>query len=224
MEGQKLTLIVSGMLWRNGLIMQDTETGSLWSHITGDALMGRHKGRTLSTVPVVQTTWSDWSRSHPDTKVLKKSREIRSSAYESYFRDPARTGLFRTEWLKDRLPGKELVHGIADGPHSLAVPDEQIPRGELLRATLGEEPVLVVRTSDNGVRAYRARTNKGLVTLQPGAKPGQYTDRETGSLWDLHQGVCLKGKRKGDHLEPLNVTAAFWFAWSTFYPNTHIAP
>jgi len=204
--------------------MQDLETGNLWSHITGEGLAGEHKGLTLSTVPVVQTTWSDWHRTHPDTKLLKKSREIRSSNYEAYFKDPTRYGLFRTEWLRDRMPGKELVYGITDGPHSLAVPDKKMKKGDLLGATLGEREVLVVRTSDNGVRAYIARRGKGGLTFRQGPEPGEYADKETGSIWDLDRGVCVKGKRKGERLEPLRVTAAFWFAWSTFYPNTRIAP
>lgn len=223
-KGQRLTLIVSGRLWRNGLVMQDIETGSFWSHITGDGLMGKYEGRTLSTIPVVQTKWSDWSRAHPDTKLLKKSRAVRSSAYEAYFTDPARLGLFRTEWLRDRMPGKELVHGITEGPHALAVRDKDITRGAPLRATLGEGPVLVVRASDNGVRAYRARTSEGGLNLRQDTKSGQYVDKETGSHWDIDRGVCMTGKRKGERLEPLNVMAAFWFAWSTFYPNTKIVP
>jgi hypothetical protein len=204
--------------------MQDLESGSLWSHITGDGMMGKYEGRTLSTVPVVQTTWSDWSQAHPDTKLLRKSRAVRSSAYEAYFKDPEKHGIFRTEWLRDRMPGKALVHGIADGPHSLAVSDEEIKRGKPLQTSLGEGRVLVVRASDNGVRAYRARTSSGGLTLRPGTKSGQFVDKETGSHWDLDRGVCSAGKRKGEHLEPLQVTVAFWFAWSTFYPNTGIAP
>ena len=220
-DKQPLTLIVSGRLWRNGLVMQDLETRSYWSHITGVGLLGRHKGRSLSTIPVVQTTWSDWHRTHPETKLLKKSREIRSSAYEAYFKDPARFGLFRTEWLRDQMPGKELVHGIADGPHSLAVPDKKIRKGDLLWANLGERGVLVIRTLDSGVRAYLAAT---ATRLQAGPVPGEYADKETGSIWDLNRGICVSGRRKGEHLEALRVTAAFWFAWSTFYQNTRIVP
>jgi len=83
--------------------------------------MGKFKGLSLATVPAVQTTWSEWHRAHPETKLLKKSREVRSSAYEAYFKDATRYGLFRTEWLTDRMPGKALVHGITDGPHARGV-------------------------------------------------------------------------------------------------------
>ena len=59
------------MLWRNSLVMMDEETGSLWSHVVGEALQGPLKGKVLKTVPVVQTSWAAWIKQHPDTKVLK---------------------------------------------------------------------------------------------------------------------------------------------------------
>jgi hypothetical protein len=220
---QRLTMTVSGTLWRNGLVMEDLETGTYWSQITGEGVTGKFKGKTLLTVPVVQTAWSDWYRSHPDTKVLKKNRAIRSSVYEAYFKDPTRNGLFRTEWLINQMPGKELVHGVADGPHALAVRDKTLKRGNLLHATLGDKAVLVVRTSDNGVRAYFASTSEGrTLKFHPGKDPNSAMDRETGSTWNLAQGICIAGEYQGKKLEPLPVTVAFWFAWSTFYPNTRI--
>lgn len=158
-----LTFIVSGKLWRNSLIMQDKETGSLWSHITGECLDGELKGSQLKMIPVVQTTWAEWSADHPQTRVLKKSEEIKSSGYENYFADPERTGLFRTVWLQDRLPGKSLVHGVLLGPHSLAVTDSALVVGRPIAATMGEVKVSVSRDQDGGVRAVREDTGAELI-------------------------------------------------------------
>jgi hypothetical protein len=221
-DDQKLTFIVSGRLWRNSLIMQDKETGSFWNHVTGEALIGKLKGKRLTILPVVQTTWSRWVGAHPKTKVLKKEEEITSSVYENYFRDPARTGMFRTHWLMDRLPGKKLIHGIALGPHALAVPDDKLKPGRLLQSKLGEKTVLVVQALDGGVRAFLAEVGEKRLTFRPESKERQYLDRETGSVWDLEQGICRSGKLKGEKLKQLPVTMAFWFAWSTFYPNTEV--
>lgn len=217
-----LTFIVSGRLWRNSLIMQDRETGSYWSHVTGKALIGKLKGKHLSTLPVVQTSWSNWVNRHPDTKVLKKEKEIRSSNYENYFKDPDRIGIFRTRWLMERLPGKKLIHGITLGPHALAVPDDKLKPDMLLEGKLGEAVVLVVRTSEGGVRAFLAKVGDKSLTFRRGSKELQYVDRQTKSIWDLEQGLCLSGKLKGKKLQQLTVTVAFWFAWSTFYPNTKV--
>jgi hypothetical protein len=158
-----LNFIVSGKLWRNSLIMQDQETGSLWSHVTGECLEGEYVGTQLEMIPVVQTTWQEWSKDHPGTRVLKKEAEITSSQYERYFSDPERAGLFRTTWLMDRLPGKSLVHGVLLGPHSAAVTDAALVAGKPVAADLGGVTVNLMRDPDGGVRAAREDTDAELV-------------------------------------------------------------
>ena len=180
LDGETLTLIVSGKLWRNSLIMMDEESGSLWSHINGRCLEGIHVGRELGHMPSVQTTWSAWKKAHPQTRVLKKSEEILSSRYERYFADPDRAGMFRTMWLKDRMSAKALVHGLIDGPHAVAVTDKALKPGDELVVDLAGNDVRVVRDADGGVRAFAADGGELLVRT------------------------------------------AFWFAWSTFYPNTAV--
>jgi len=180
-KDKTLTFIVSGKLWRNSLVMQDKETGSLWSHVTGECLEGEYKGVQLEMVPVVQTTWEQWSADHPATRVLKKSEEINSSPYESYFNDPEKTGMFRTVWLQDRLPGKTLIHGLMLGTHSLAVTDAVLGPGEAVTGKLGEVEVKMTRNADGGVSAVRTDTGAAVI-----------------------------------------VRTAYWFAWSTYFPNTGV--
>lgn len=186
-------------------------------------MIGKLEGERLSTLPAVQTTWSEWVNNHPGSKVLKKDKEIRSSHYEEYFKDPDRTGLFPTKWLKESLPGKTLIHGTTLGPHALAVPDDKLLPGEFLQSKLGEEYVVVVRALDGGVRAFLAKAGEKGLTFKHGSKKGQYIDKQTGSIWDLEQGICRSGKLKGEKLQELTITKAFWFAWSNFYPNTKVA-
>ena len=162
-EDKTLTFIVSGKLWRNSLIMQDKETGSLWSHVTGECLEGDYKGMQLEMIPVVQTTWAQWSADHPATRVLKKSEEIKSSPYESYFSDPEKNGLFRTAWLQDRMPGKSLIHGLTLGAHSLAVADSALSEGDSITGKVGEVEVKVTREADGGVTAVRTDTGGALI-------------------------------------------------------------
>ena len=180
-EDRTLNFIVSGKLWRNSLVMQDKETGSLWSHVTGECLEGEYKGVQLEMIPVVQTTWEQWSADHSETRVLKKSEEIKASPYEKYFQDPEKIGLFRTAWLQDRLPGKTLIHGLVLGAHSLAVTDEVLLPGEAVAGKLGEVEVTMTRNADGGVIAVRKDT----------------------------AGVLI-------------VRTAYWFAWSTYFPNTAV--
>lgn len=158
-----LTLIVSGKLWRNSLIMMDEETQTLWSHVSGEGLDGPLAGRSLETIPSVQTTWKQWVAAHPETRVLKKPEEISSSRYAGYMEDPERVGIFRTFWLKDLMPAKTLVHGIARGSHAVAIADADLATGAHKEIDLGGETVTFFRDQDGGVRARDGRGEEILV-------------------------------------------------------------
>lgn len=175
------TFQVSGKLWRNSFIMEDRETSTSWSHVTGRALAGPGRGAQLRALPSVQTTWAEWRNAHPDTEVLQKSEEVLSSRYEAYFVDPDRMGLFRAQWLNEVMPGKALVWGANVGVHAVAVTDEALADDSKVEVSLGETRVVVERGVDGGVRAFA-----------------------------------------GDDRDEVPVTRAFWFAWSSFYPNTQV--
>jgi hypothetical protein len=165
-DDRELSFIVSGKLWRNSLVMQDRETNSLWSHITGECLEGELVGTQLEMIPMVQTTWKEWVAAHPETRVLKKDEEVLSSRYERYFTDPERTGMFRAQWLREKMPGKDLVQGIVIGPHALAVRDDGLPPGAVREGEVGEVPMKITRGADGGVRAWRTDTDEELRVLQ----------------------------------------------------------
>ncbi len=219
-----LTFIVSGRLWRDSLIMQDKETGTFWSHVTGEALLGSLTGASLESIPSVQTSWAEWFREHPDTKLLRKSRMVRSSVYESYFRNEKRMGLglMRGSWAHNRMPGKTIIHGVAIGPHTAAIADTWLRENQMENLLLGEEPVVVMRGDDGGVRAWKAKSGSyERLTFQK-TSDDHYIDDQTGSTWSLEEGRCVTGQLEGIHLESVQVTTAFWFAWSSFYPNTQV--
>jgi hypothetical protein len=172
---------VSGKLWRNSFVMEDRETSTSWSHVTGRALDGPGRGAQLQALPSVQTTWAAWKKAHPDTDVLKKSKEVLSSHYTNYFDNPERMGLFRAQWLTDVMPGKTLIWGATVGVHAVAVTDGALVEGDAAEVVLGETGVVIERGADGGVRAFT-----------------------------------------GENRDEIPVTRAFWFAWSSFYPNTQV--
>ena len=71
-DGRASTLGVSGMLWRDALLMYDRASSSLWTQITGEAVAGPMKGKKLDELPSEMTTWRVWKAKHPDTLVLDK--------------------------------------------------------------------------------------------------------------------------------------------------------
>lgn len=214
------TFQVSGRLWRNSLIMVDRETGTFWSQVTGRAIDGTHRGSQLEKIASVETTWKKWREAHPDTALLKKSEAVSASHYQRYFDDPERMGLFRAQWLAEKMPGKTMVYGAAIGPHALAVTDEAL-EDRLAEGTLGDAQVVLARGRDGGVRGFVARAGGESITFSRDSGSGNYSD-SSGSTWDLDSGRCVAGPRSGERLEVVAVTPVYWFAWSNFYPNTQV--
>lgn len=219
--GRPLTFLVSGKLWRNSLIMEDAQTHSTWSHVLGKALLGPMKGTHLRVVPSVQTTWKAWFAAHPDTLLLKKEKAVTSSPYQSYFDDPEKTGLFRAQWLAGRLPGKELIYGLHVGPHAAAVAAGALQSRDVVRLELGEASVIVFRSADGGVRAYRLPSGEKTLLLKHLGGVAVAGDG-SGRRWSLEDGRCLSGPCTETPLDELPVEVAYWFAWSGFYPNTQV--
>ena len=62
----------SGFLYRSNKLMFDRQTDSLWNQFTGEPVTGPlvDSGIKLKIRPVVITTWAQWKKSHPTTKVL----------------------------------------------------------------------------------------------------------------------------------------------------------
>ena len=201
--------------------MQDRETGSAWSQVTGRAIDGKAKGAQLQKMQAVETTWASWFAGHPETVVLKKSEEVLDSHYRSYFEDPESMGVFRGQWLTERMPGKTLVFGLSVGLHAAALTDDALEGGRLVAVDLGGTPVVVMRGADDGVRAWIPRSGGTDLELTADPKGGVVRDAD-GSTWDLVSGRCSSGPRAGESLESVAVTPVYWFAWSNFYPNTKV--
>lgn len=73
-NGETLTLGVSGKVQDGNLVMYDKRTGSLWLQRTGEALEGRLQGTVLKELPQSQydagVRLDEWREKHPETKVL----------------------------------------------------------------------------------------------------------------------------------------------------------
>lgn len=225
-DGQELTFGVSGKLWQDALVMYDRQTRSLWSHVTGEAIKGKLKGKKLTIVPAVQTTWREWKVAYPSTKVLKKSQRLFSSTYKRYNEDPYRLGIFGTKNPDKILEGKEVVLGVRIGDDvQVAYPLSRLQRNPVVNDEL-EGTALVVAYSKQAraAYAYSRRVDSRVLTFQLGGDLSalEMVDQETGSRWNAVTGVAISGPLAGKRLERLFQTQVFWFAWRNFFPKTRV--
>jgi len=81
-KGEKLIFGVSGLLYNSDVLLYDRKTESLWSQIMSEAVAGPFKGVQLRRLPLHHTTWKEWLKRYPGTRVL--------STNTGYIRDYAR--------------------------------------------------------------------------------------------------------------------------------------
>ncbi|MBI4521491.1 MAG: DUF3179 domain-containing protein [Gemmatimonadetes bacterium] len=66
--GQTLTFGVSGMLYRDALVMYDRQTGTLWSQVDGRGIQGALAGARLEPLPSIHATWKEWRATYPTSR------------------------------------------------------------------------------------------------------------------------------------------------------------
>ena len=57
-------------LYNGVVIMCDRDTQSVWLQVAGQAVKGPRRGAQMASRPLLDTTWGEWKRLHPDTLVM----------------------------------------------------------------------------------------------------------------------------------------------------------
>ena len=122
---QTLTFGVSGMIYKDALIMFDRETASMWIQVDGRSILGPLAGRHLTALPAIRATWKQWKTLYPESQVLSKNA-ITPSAYTAYNgnRD---LGILGRRNEDDRVNGKERIRGIVNDVTSIAFSGRRRP-------------------------------------------------------------------------------------------------
>ena len=199
---KEITLQVSGKLWRRSLVMQDVETGTLWSHLLGKAMRGDLEGTRLVQIPSTITTWKAWEKSHPKTTVLAMSRTSRE---------------FQVEVQK--RPGT-FVLGYVERSKTRAYPFDLLLKEEVVNDRFEGSGIVVTfhpGTTESHLFSCKVDDKNRTFTA---LEPGQMKDKETGSVWNSATGVCLQGSEKGSRLEELPSIISFRRAWDAFHPES----
>lgn len=241
---QELTFGVSGKLWKNVLIMYDRQTGSLWSHLTGEAVVGPLSGRRLKTHPAAMMTWGEWLKLRPATLVLEKPAGLRGmrDPYEDYYYS-ARTGILPEKHRDNRLHPKTWVIGLVLGNPSgrgeasaKAYPFPELDRTGLLNDRFEDRDLVVTycKEARSGAVFDRSLDGKALTFAPDAAPPGADSapgegascrfmrDKETGSRWQRLTGLAVEGPMRGKRLVQLPTTQSFWFGWKDYYPKSEV--
>jgi len=81
---------MSGMVGTN-VVLGDQETGTSWQQATGEAIEGPLKGRRLTMVTFIHTTWGEWRAEHPRALIMLPApgREESYAHYKCWLQRPS---------------------------------------------------------------------------------------------------------------------------------------
>ena len=117
-----------------------------------------------------------------------------------------------------------------------AYPEQSVADvGGIVNDVVGSVSLLIVQNPDQitepgrglGSKVVSSRVTRIFdrmidgITLDFEIIDGKLFDEQTGSEWSF-EGMALSGPHEGKRLARIASTPEFWFAWSSFYPDTEI--
>jgi len=218
-DGTNHQIGTSGFLYRSNKLMYDQQTQSLWSTLEGRPVVGAlvGKGIELRRRSVVTTTWGEWRRRHPDTKVLSLETGYdrdydEGVAYRSYF---ATDELMFTVPKRDpRLKNKAEVLALRANGVELAISAAWLRKRPVYRDRVGEVSVVVLTDKSGANRVY---DDQGVVFS--GYDGDVSVTSEDGRTWVLTESALISG---ADSISRFPANRSFWFAWYSAFPETRL--
>lgn len=222
-KGTQYALGTSGFLYRSNKLMYDQATQSLWSTTKGTPVLGPlvDKGIELQHESVVTTTWKEWRKRHPDTKVLSlETGHLRNydegNAYKDYFSTDEL--MFKTPFNDARLKNKQEVLALrfqAAPEQQLAIDTDFLNKNRVYHNRVGQQKFVVITDDTGANRVYASKDIKfkdfdGELTV---------TDSK-GKKWELRESSLLA--ENGEQLPRLPYRRAFWFGWLAAFPDTKL--
>jgi len=162
-QGRRLTFEPVSVHRRN-MIMRDRETGTVWQHETGLALMGPFHGERLRILDSQMCNWKSWMAEHPATTVCQRPKGYRPPSplghvFEKlldhgpeHLVGPGLRGLDR------RLGQHEFIIGLSAGGMDKAYRLDDLKKAGVISDNLGEIMVILVYEAEaDRVRAYKQK-------------------------------------------------------------------
>jgi len=202
LDGQRLTLVVSGFLWEYSMVLIDAETRSLWTQVAGRALQGPLSGKRLTRLPATVTTWSNWKTLHPTTDVIDLPRERR---------------LFQRDYQHQR---ERFVLGFEHNGAAAHARFDQLASRRVVNFEIAELPLVATYDDDaTAARVFHRVIRDRVLSFAPAAQ-GTMFDRETNSTWSIATGLCTAGPLVGSRLAQQPAIVAYTQVWHAFFPQS----
>lgn len=220
MDGRVLHFFLAGINNQN-FLMRDRETGTWWQQISGKAIFGRLKGKTLELAPFDELSFDLWKKESPGGQVLaavpRDQKEYDSKWEEEVAKLPVPVNFPGTE-----LKPRDVVIGLQLDGDARAYPLETIRKQSPIQDRLGGNPILVVAGPDGkSVRAFVSRLEGADIELFRKSTPEFVLIDSEGGEWNF-KGCAVSGLASGKCLPDLPAIKDYWFDWRNYHADTTV--
>jgi hypothetical protein len=195
-EGEVLDFGTTGKLRNSDLVMYDRQSETWWQQFSGEAIIGKHAGKSLTMLPSSVMSWASFKKAFPDGTVLipnnPEARDYGRNPYTGY--DTLSAPFLYDGQLPDDIPA--MSHVV------------------VIRRAVGEDPIIVAlnavsQTGSYEVEGYRIAWEKGLASALSTTRISE--GREIGQVQVTKDG------------EPVVHDVTFAFVAHAFHPGVAIA-
>ncbi|MDA1003509.1 MAG: DUF3179 domain-containing (seleno)protein, partial [Chloroflexi bacterium] len=224
-DGRTYSFGTSGLVYRSRRLLFDERTFSLWDPVSGVAIAGplASAGVRLEPLPLLRTTWSDWSTRRPGTQVLAlDTGTLRDYGEGVAIREVVAAGapLYPAGTLDDRLAVKARVLGVEIGGETRAYALDAVERSRIVHDRLGGQDIVLISVGPGrGVVVYD-ESDVRFVSVGGDLDALEITDGD-GVRWFADE-RRLVNARNGRVRDAIASRTAYWFAWSGAYPQTRV--
>ncbi|HWA32634.1 MAG TPA: DUF3179 domain-containing (seleno)protein [Cyclobacteriaceae bacterium] len=218
-DGKPENFRLVGMDHYNAMF-EDGTTKSWWRQVSGEAIVGPLKGRSLTEIPSFQMTLAEWTFQHPNTKILQPDTVFKEAyeGWKDYDEGRQKGRLERKDSLSWQK--KSWVVGVQIGMASTAYDWIQLQEQRVINDEVNGIPILVLANPDSmSFHVYERSLEGDALTFSQTDDGMRITDSKTGSRWNW-DGRCDEGLLKGRMLKPVQAYQEYWHSWLTFHPLT----
>ncbi len=234
LNGTKLEFGVSGLLYRNNLIMYDRNSGSAWSQMELRSVAGDLSGTDAKMIQMIETTWETWKKMYADSEVLTRNtgfdRDYSIFVYGSDYTKNNGRILFPIKNEDDRLQRKDRVHALLPGSASedsdvKAYPIKEFgPEMHLVKDQFMSEDFLLVGNFDlDLISSFKLMSEfeRGLEMDAVNSELPIVMKDQHGNGWDIF-GYAIEGPNKGERLTKARAYTGYWFGLADFFPGIEL--
>ncbi len=236
---QVLDFGTSGLLYHSALVMYDRQTETLWSHFTGQGIIGELTGEDLEVFPLATVSWATFREANPVGVVLSRDtgfdRDYGRNPYPGYDDVDGVPFLFEGE-VDGRYTALTRIVGVESGEDAVGIPLGDLRRQGVITGEVGGEPLVALWAAGTSSALQSSTISEGVdvgatgvfvpevngqaLTLTANGD-GTFTDAPTSSTWNI-LGQAVDGELAGERLDAYVHVDTFWFAWSTFRTDSQV--